>query len=146
MTPTLSQAATLVAASLLLSISASIQADEPAERIDLVCTEQPLKHVVFGADGKIDYREEPPREPAPVRLAVIKTSPGGKSEVEPARMESAVPYLQIDDAFWTAGGQVDSRNGLVRLDLQTNVLTVAETGTAGEAAFRHFQCERQPTQ
>ena len=145
MTATLSQAAKLVAASLLLSQAASIQADEPAERIDLVCTEQPLKHVVFGADGKIDYREEP-REPAPVRLAVIKTSPGGKSEVEPARMESAVPYLQIDDAFWTAGGQVDSRNGLVRLDLQTNVLTVAETGTAGEAAFRHFQCERQPTQ
>ena len=146
MTPTLSQAATLLAASLLLSISASIQADEPAERIDLVCTEQPLKHVVFGADGQIDYREEPPRETAPVRLTVIKTHPGGKSELAPARTESDVPDLNIDDATWTAGGQVDGRNGSVRLDLQTNVLTVAETGTAGEAAFRHFQCERQPAQ
>jgi len=115
-------------------------AAEPLGRIGLVCTEQPMKHVVFGDAGQVDYREEPPLETAPVRLSVIKADPTGTAATELARIESETPDLTASHALWFDGRQVEARDGRLQLDLQTNVLTIAETGANAETLFRRFTC------
>jgi hypothetical protein len=115
-------------------------AAEPVDRIDLICTEQPMRHVIFGEAGQVDYREEPPRETAPVRLSVIKADPTGMAETELARIESDTPDLTASHALWFDRRHVDARDGKFRLDLQTNVLSIAETGANAETLFRRFTC------
>lgn len=123
--------------------SAAAAEDAPPERIELTCTEQPLRHVVFGDAGAVSYEELPPREEEPVPVSVIRT---GDDDAEPqavntARFESPKAYLTSRQAIWTAGQQVDADAGRLRLDLRNYVLTLAETQTPGEATFRRFQCE-----
>ncbi|MCF7991701.1 MAG: hypothetical protein K9M02_14755 [Thiohalocapsa sp.] len=122
---------------------------KPAElldRIDLVCIEQPANRVVFGDDGSVDYREIPPAETEPVTLSVTRADPGGDYPIDAARIDSTVPYLAVENATWTAGHQVDARQGQLRINLETDVLTLTETDHAGQAAFRRFECERQPAE
>jgi hypothetical protein len=126
----------------LLSPAAAAE-DEPKDRIELVCTEQPVRHVAFGDAGQVTYEELPPREPEPVRITVIRSDTSQRYVIDAARIESETPYLAVEQATWTHGQQVDADAGRLRLNLKTNVLSVAETGTAGQAAFRRFQC-REP--
>lgn len=132
---------------LVLLLSAGVaQAAETLDRIDLTCIEQPMKHVVFAADGQVDYREEPPRETAPVQLTVIKTgtatdaSATGGSFV--ARIDSDTDYLRAEQASWTPNSAIQAPQGRLRINLTNNVMTLSETGANSETWFRRFACER----
>jgi hypothetical protein len=117
--------------------------DLPA-RIDFVCTEQPSNRVEFGPEGQVDYREHPPVETEPVAVSVVRQSEGRGYAVDAARIESDRDYLAVDLATWTAGNQITAREGRIRINLETDVLAVAEVDAAGNAAFRRFDCVRQP--
>jgi hypothetical protein len=130
------------AASLLIVFPGiSAAADKPQDRIELLCTEQPFNHVVFGDNGQITYEQLPPKEREPVSLVLIRDKGTKGQTVYGARIESPIPYLQADQATWTQGHQVDAQQGRLRVDLSTNVLTVSETQTPGRASFRRFQCQ-----
>ena len=133
----------VLAAATLLVVPPGIAAaaDKSPDRIELRCTEQPFNHVVFGDDGKITYEQLPPKEPEPVPLVLIRDKGTKGQAVYDARIESPIPYLQADQATWTQGHQVDAQQGRLRIDLNTNVLTVSETQTPGQASFRRFQCK-----
>lgn len=104
-----------------------------------------MQHVIFGDGGRVDYREEPPRETAPVQLAVIKT--GGEPDASAAggsfvaRIESDVDYLRTERASWSPGRSIQAPEGRLRLNLENNVLTLSETGDNSETWFRRFDCE-----
>jgi hypothetical protein len=129
---------------LLLSAGVA-HASDAVDRIDLTCTEQPMQHVIFGDGGQVDYREEPPREMAPIQFVVIKTSGEvdssavGGSVV--ARIESDADYLRTERASWTPGSSIQAPEGRLRLNLENNVLTLSETGDNSETWFRRFKCE-----
>lgn len=129
---------------LLLSAGVA-HASEAVDRIDLICTEQPMQHVIFGDGGQVDYREEPPRETAPVQFAVIKT--GGEPDASAAggsfvaRIESDADYLRTERASWSPGRSIQAPEGRLRLNLENNVLTLSETGVNSETWFRRFECE-----
>jgi hypothetical protein len=131
---------------LALLLSAGVaHASDAVDRIDLLCTEQPIQHVIFGDGGQVDYREEPPRETAPVQLAVIKT--GGEPDASAAggsvvaRIESDADYLRTEQASWAPGRSVQAPEGRLHLNLENNVLTLSETGANSETWFRRFKCE-----
>lgn len=129
---------------LLLSAGVA-HASEAVDRIDLTCSEQPMQHVIFGDGGQVDYREEPPRETAPIQFVVIKT--GGEAEASAvggsvvARIESDADYLRTERASWAPGRSIQAPEGRLRLNLENNVLTLSETGANSETWFRRFKCE-----
>jgi hypothetical protein len=133
----------IAAAAILLVVLPGLAAaaDRPPDRIELLCTEQPFNHVVFGDDGQITYEQQPPKEQDPVSVALIRDKGTKGQAVYGARIESPTPYLQADQATWTPGHQVDAQQGRLRIDLNTKVLTVSETQTPGQASFRRFQCK-----
>jgi hypothetical protein len=137
----------VVLAAALPAPAAAAEDDVLRDRIELVCTEQPSRHVAFGEDGRVTYEQQTPREQEPVRLTVVRSDTSQRYTIDAARIESDAPYLQADRATWTYGEQVDAGQGRVRLNLKTNVLTVAEYGADGQASFRRFQChESEPAQ
>lgn len=122
------------------SVLPAVAAELPG-RLDLVCVEQPMRHVSFGPDGQIGYGEQPPRAPGAVAVSVIRAEQRGGDTSDAARIESPNADLAADQATWIDGFQVEARQGHLRIDLASQVLTLAETGTAGEATFRRFRCE-----
>ena len=131
---------------LAMLLSASVaHASEPMDRLDLICTEQPMQHVNFGEGGRVDYREEPPREKSPVQLAIIRTgdeadaAAAGGSFV--ARIESDVDSLRTERASWAPGRSIQAPEGRLRLNLENYMMTLSETGANSETWFRRFKCE-----
>jgi len=128
----------------LLLSAGVVHASEPTDRIDLTCTEQPIQHVIFGDGGQVDYREEPPRETAPVQFVVIKT--GGEPDPSAvggsfvARIESDADYLRTERATWSPGRSIQAPEGRLRLNLENHVLTLSEIGVNSETWFRRFEC------
>ncbi len=119
-------------------------ASDPVDRIDLTCVEQPMRHVVFGDGGRVDYREEPPRETAPIRLAVIKAGEGDDSSATggvAARIESDLDYLRTERATWLPDRSIEAPRGRLRINLENNVVTLSETGANSETWFRRFDCQ-----
>jgi hypothetical protein len=135
----------IVLALLLVTAPAAAEDDAARDRIDLVCTEQPVRHVAFGDAGQVTYEELPPKEQEPVHISVIRSDTGKRYVIDEARIESDRPYLNVDRAAWTHGEQIDAEQGRIRLNLKNYVLTVVETGTDGQANFRRFQC-KEPEQ
>ncbi|TVQ91234.1 MAG: hypothetical protein EA400_05265 [Chromatiaceae bacterium] len=111
-----------------------------ADRLDLICTEQISRQVVFGDQGKVHYEERTPEAPEEVSLTLLRPAPSADADPDAARIESSAPYLASNAATWIADRQVESHSGQVRIDLLTNVLSVADIADSGSASFRRFQC------
>jgi hypothetical protein len=129
----------------LASVPLPAMADQPKvapERIELRCMEQTANQVAFGADGQVNYSQAPPAHPDPVLLTLIKTDPDGTHEIEPARIESNVPWLERERAIWSRENQVTADQGRLRVNLVDNRLYLTEAPTAENAHFRRFTCER----
>jgi hypothetical protein len=137
-------ARTIIAVVLPLgAASAAEEGDDGGGRLELVCTEQPMRAVSFGEPGEVDYGQQPPKEAEPVGLTVTKTAPGEDFKFDYATIEATVPDLAVDEAIWISGKQVEAQEGRFKINLDNLVMTLTETDPDGSARFRRFECEAQ---
>lgn len=128
--------ARLLTLSLLLLAAGSVGA---TDRLDLSCTEQISREVVFGDQGEVHYEERTPEAPQTVRLTLLR--PTNAADPTAAQIESNDPDLASSSATWIVERQVESHDGRVRVDLLTNVLSITDNSHPGRASFRRFQCQ-----
>jgi len=141
--PPLTLAALLLLA--LLLPGATLHAGEGfrAQRLDLVCIEQPMRAVAFGAPGELSYGEQAPKESDPIDVLVTKTGPGEDFNFDFAVVESSAGYLVTKDAIWLTGKQIEAQQGRFKINLSSLVMTLTETDPDGSARFRRFECEER---
>jgi hypothetical protein len=135
--------ALILVASLAAPLGA-LQGEEGAqpERLDLVCTEQPMRAVSFGDQpGELSYGEQPPMEPEPIEVSVAKSRPGEDFGYDFAVIESSAADLATDEAIWLAGKQIEAQQGRFKINLENLVMTLTETDPDGSARFRRFSCQ-----
>lgn len=134
--------------SLIMIVTGAAQAaseDPPPipARISLECVEQPARQVQFGDDGQVHYGETSALMSHPVTLTVIRIEPTSNYAIEPARIDSEIPWLRRERAVWTREDQIDADNGRLRINLATQTLLITEVAADGNARFRRFVCQRQ---
>jgi hypothetical protein len=129
----------------LLAFSATLQASEgfQPERLDLICVEQPMRAVAFGAPGELSYGEQAPKETDPVDVLVTKSRPGEDFNYDFAIIESGAGYLESKEAIWLTGKQVEAQQGRFKINLENLIMTLTETDPDGGARFRRFECRER---
>ncbi|MBK1619761.1 hypothetical protein CKO42_15185 [Lamprobacter modestohalophilus] len=115
------------------------------ERLDLICVEQPMRAVSFGAPGELSYGEQEPKESDPVDVLVTKSRPGEDFTYDFAVIESSAAYLQNEEAIWMTGKQIEAQQGRFKINLSNLMMTLTETDPDGSARFRRFECEQRIT-
>ena len=115
----------------------------PMGRVQLVCTEGPMRVVSFGEAGQVNYGEQPPTETAPVTLTITKTGAGQDFNVDSAAIETDTHGLAAGDAVWIKGKQIEAQNGRFRINLENLMMTLTEVEPDGSARFRRFACEER---
>lgn len=137
-------------AACLLGLMAPVAALQAAdgfepERLDLICVEQPMRAVSFGAPGELSYGEQAPKESDPVDVLVTKSRPGEDFTYDFAVIESSAAYLQNEEAIWMTGKQIEAQQGRFKINLSNLMMTLTETDPDGSARFRRFECEQRIT-
>ncbi len=129
----------------LLAFSAVLQASDgfESERLDLVCVEQPMRAVSFGAPGELSYGEQPPKESDPVDVLVTKSRPGEDFNYDFARIESSAEDLETEEAIWLTGKQIEAQQGRFKINLENLMMTLTENEADGSARFRRFECRKR---
>lgn len=129
----------------LLAFSATLQASEGFQsvRLDLVCVEQPMRAVAFGAPGKLSYGEQAPKESDPIDVLVTKNRPGEDFNYDFASIESSAGDLETAEAIWLTGKQIEAQQGRFKINLENLVMTLTETDPDGSARFRRFDCKER---
>jgi hypothetical protein len=117
--------------------------DASAERLELVCSEQPMRAVSFAPDGEVSYGERPAKESGPVSLSVKWLGPGEEINFDVATIESKTAGIAAEHALWIRGKQVEAHQGRLRINLENLVMTLTEDEGDGNARFRRFACEER---
>ena len=144
---------TLLTAALLLPLAVAA-AEEPAqegartpterpERLELICSEAPVRRVSYGEPGEVSYTEAAPLTAEPFPVTVIRIGPSADFRYDLATVESALPELESDEAIWIGSRQIEAQRGRFRINLDSLVMTLTEHGEGASARFRRFDCERR---
>jgi hypothetical protein len=137
----------------LLAVEGLLAADEAQaaqvakgfepEQLDLICIEQPMRAVSFGAPGELSYGEQPPKASDPIEVLVSKSRPGEDFNYDFATIESSAEDLQTEEAIWMTGKQIEAQQGRFKINLSNLMMTLTETDPDGSARFRRFECEQR---
>jgi hypothetical protein len=111
-------------------------AAEHAERLELICTEAPVRRVSFGQPGEVNYTETAPQTTQPFPVTVTRTGPGADSRYDLATVESGLPALDSDEAIWIGSQQIEAQRGRFRINLDNLVMTLTEHGEGASGAAR----------
>ncbi|MEA3640721.1 MAG: hypothetical protein VBE63_12360 [Lamprobacter sp.] len=131
-----------------MASGATLQASEgfESERLDLICIEQPMRVVAFGAPGELSYDEQAPKESDPIDVLVTKSRPGEDFNYDFASIQSSADDLETEEAIWLTGKQVEAQQGRFKINFENLMMTLTEIDPDGSARFRRFDCKERDSE